>query len=197
MRPIDIAIERIREKIVEMSKSIEYIINEISKEVYRVESLSGYASRIRQLRAEIHSLVIEAIARYQPAASDLRYLMASLEISYGLFRFSRYALDIAYIIKNVQEQNETKCEMAGVKRMLPRVTEMMKDSIESFIKRDVEKANRIIKLDNEIDGEFSRILREALEKNDRCSFLDLIVCIYLERIADHSVYIASETLFMM
>ncbi|MEM1649544.1 MAG: hypothetical protein QXX47_01535, partial [Sulfolobales archaeon] len=67
LKPIDLAIERIRDKISEMSGLIEQIINEMSKGFYRVEDISDQVNKVRLLRTEIHSLVTEAIARYQPA----------------------------------------------------------------------------------------------------------------------------------
>ncbi|MEM0043531.1 MAG: PhoU domain-containing protein [Sulfolobales archaeon] len=197
LKPIDLAIERIRDKISEMSGLIEQIINEMSKGFYRVEDISDQVNKVRLLRTEIHSLVTEAIARYQPAASDLRYLLASLEISYGLFRFSRYALDIAYMIKRFREDTKMTCEFTMSREILPHVLEMMKESIASFIEKDSKKANRVISLDSHVDKMFSETVGRAFSTGERCALLDLVISIYLERIADHSVYIASETLFMI
>jgi phosphate uptake regulator len=81
--------------------------------------------------------------------------------------------------------------------MLPYVVEMVRESIESFMNKDTEKANKVIKLDSLIDQYLSDALKKASEKRDSCTYLDFIVAIYLERIADHSVYIASDTIFMI
>ncbi|MGC9009566.1 MAG: phosphate signaling complex PhoU family protein [Sulfolobales archaeon] len=198
MRPIDIALERIREKIREMTTTTESILSEMSKGLsYRIEDIARYIDKIRLLRAELHSLATETIARYQPVASDLRYIIASLEISYGLFRFSRYALDIAYIIKNFSRDRDLECDFENTRKMLPYVVEMVRESIESFMNKDTEKANKVIKLDSLIDQYLSDALKKASEKRDSCTYLDFIVAIYLERIADHSVYIASDTIFMI
>ncbi|MGC9149155.1 MAG: phosphate signaling complex PhoU family protein [Sulfolobales archaeon] len=198
MRPIDIALERIREKIKEMTNTTESILNEMSKGLnYKIEDISRYIDKIRLLRAELHSLATETLARYQPVASDLRFIIASLEISYGLFRFSRYALDIAYIIKNFSKEKNLECGFENTRKMLPHVVEMIRESIESFMNRDVDKANKVIKLDSLVDQYLSDALKKASEKKDSCTYLDFIVAIYLERIADHSVYIASDTIFMI
>ena len=197
-RPIDLALEKIGENLRRMATATENILNEMGGEMrFSLERIAIYSSEIRGLRAEIHSLVTEAIARYQPVASDLRYLLASLEISYGLFRFSRYALDIAYIIKSASADRGVECEFPTSKKMLPHVINMMRESIESFMKRDREKAKKVIELDSVVDKLMSEAMKKAFETNDRCLYLDFILSVYLERIADHSVYIASDTLFML
>jgi phosphate transport system protein len=197
MRPIDISIERIRTKLKEMSSLVENLVNEMSKGVYKIEDVSDIVTKIRLLRTEIHSLVIETIARFQPVASDLRYLIASLEISYGLFRFSRYALDMAYMFKNLLGEEEKECDFEITRKMLPHVVKMMRESIESFMYKDPTIANEVVKYDSNVDVMLAQAIERARKEINKCTYLDLIMAIYLERIADHSVYIASDTLFLI
>ena len=56
------------------------------------------ANRLRALHRQVSDLSMEVIARYQPVATDLWFLKACLEISYGFFRYGRYALDIAHVL---------------------------------------------------------------------------------------------------
>ena len=52
------------------------------------------STKLRFLQDEVSELAIELIARFQPVATDLRYIKSSMEISYGFSRFGRYAYDI-------------------------------------------------------------------------------------------------------
>ena len=52
------------------------------------------SAKLRFLQDEVSELTIELIARFQPVATDLRYIKSCMEISYGFSRFGRYAYDI-------------------------------------------------------------------------------------------------------
>ena len=50
-----------------------------------------WSENLRRLQEEVGDLAIELIARYQPVASDLRFIISYMEISYGFSRFGRYS----------------------------------------------------------------------------------------------------------
>ncbi len=59
------------------------------------------SSKLRFLQDEVSVLAIELIARFQPVATDLRYIKSCMEISYGFSRFGRYAYDIITVLENL------------------------------------------------------------------------------------------------
>jgi len=74
---------------------------------------------------------------------------------------------------------------------------MVRKSIEAFLKRDKGLARSVIEMDRAVDEKLFQTLSRASRSTDLCSTLDLLILMYLERIADHSVYIAQETVEML
>src|SRR6266849_7839203 len=61
----------------------------VKKEIF------DWSEQLRLLQDEVADLAIELIARYQPVATDLRFIRSCMEIAYGFSRFGRYAHDIS------------------------------------------------------------------------------------------------------
>jgi phosphate transport system protein len=118
LRPIDQHILRLESKLRELSAISEGIVEDVVTLRAMPEAIRGRVDEVRRRRLEIHNSIIEIIARFQPTASDLRRLMASLEISYGLYRFARYALDISTILSTVLRGSSETCELKGRQRQL-------------------------------------------------------------------------------
>ncbi|MEM1610641.1 MAG: PhoU domain-containing protein [Sulfolobales archaeon] len=197
MRPIDQHISRLESRLKELSAISEKIVEDVVILKASPEVIRGRVDEVRRRRLEIHSSIIEIIARFQPTASDLRGLIASLEISYGLYRFARYALDISTILSTVLRGSVEACELKGSSEVAGYVREMVRRSIEAFLKRDKDLARSVIEMDRAVDEKLFQTLSRASRSTDLCSTLDLLILMYLERIADHSVYIAQETVEML
>lgn len=197
MRPIDQHISRLESRLRELSAISEKIVEDVVTLKASPEVIRGRVDEVRRRRLEIHSSIIEIIARFQPTASDLRGLIASLEISYGLYRFARYALDISTILSTVLRGSAEACELKGSSEVAGYVREMVRKSIEAFLKRDKDLARSVIEMDKAVDEKLFQTLSRASISTDLCSTLDLLILMYLERIADHSVYIAQETVEML
>lgn len=197
MRPIDQHILRLESKLRELSAVSEGIVEDVVTLKAMPEVIRGRVDEVRRRRLELHNSIIEIIARFQPTASDLRRLMASLEISYGLYRFARYALDISTILSTVLRGSSETCELKGSSEAAGYVGEMVRKSIEAFLKRDKRLARSVIEMDRAVDEKLFQTLSRASRSTDLCSTLDLLILMYLERIADHSVYIAQETVEML
>ena len=148
--------------------------------------------RLRALHRQVSDLSMEMIARYQPVASDLRFLKACMEISYGFFRYGRYALDITSVLDMFGDLS--KCDKQFVVDTAKKTQEMIHMSVEAFAGRDVELARNIPKMDDVVDESYRNNLRATLEKKGdiRCSLSATLILRYLERIADHASYIGES-----
>lgn len=148
--------------------------------------------RLRSLHRQVGDLSMEIIARYQPVASDLRFLKACLEISYGFFRYGRYALDITEVLQIFGDLGD--CDRTYVVETARRTQEMLRMSVEAFAKRDVEMARKIPSMDDAVDDRYRDNLRRTiLGKSDlKCSLSATLILRYLERIADHATYIGES-----
>ncbi len=134
-------------------------------------------------------LSMELIARFQPVASDLRFIKACIEISYGFYRFGRYALDIAEVLDIFGDLS--KCDQKAVVETARNTQNMIRMSVDSFARRDVALARQIPKLDDAVDDSYRQNLRTVLDqkKDIRCALSAGLILRYLERISDHATYI--------
>lgn len=150
------------------------------------------SNKLQALHRQVSDLSMEMIARYQPVATDLRFLKACLEISYGFFRYGRYALDITEVLDMFGDLS--KCDRKYVVDTAKKTQEMIRMSIEAFARRDVEMARRIPDMDDVVDESYRTHLRKTLEEkgNVKCALSATLILRYLERIADHASYIGES-----
>lgn len=150
------------------------------------------SDRLQALHRQVSDLSMEMIARYQPVASDLRFLKACLEISYGFFRYGRYALDITQVLEMFGDLSG--CDKAQVVEAARKTQEMIRLSADAFARRDVEVARRIPSMDDVVDESYRSYLRMAIKEkgNTKCSMSAMLILRYVERIADHATYIAES-----
>ena len=137
-------------------------------------------------------LSMELIARFQPVASDLRFIKACFEISYGFYRFGRYALDIVQVLEIFGDLST--CDHGPVVETARSTQEMIRMSVDAFARRDVALARQIPKLDDAVDDSYRQNLRAVLDqkKDVGCARSSSLILRYLERIADHATYIGES-----
>ena len=83
---------------------------------------------------KVGDLAIELIARYQPVATDLRFIRSCMEIAYGFSRFGRYAYDIVDVLETMG--SIANCDKSAVLEMSCTVREMIRISVQaSAVKR--------------------------------------------------------------
>src|SRR3954447_1327848 len=115
------------------------------------------SSKLRFLQDEVSELTIELIARFQPVATDLRYIKSCMEISYGFSRFGRYAYDI---IAALEIFGPLKlCDKSSVISMSETVLEMTNTGVSALRLRDNSMSNKIYEMEDFVDIMFKKNLR--------------------------------------
>ena len=189
---MDLGLDQLNSTLIEMANLSQAAVA-ASIEAYvkggKGAEVKEMSDRLQGLHRQVSDLSVEMIARYQPVASDLRFLKACLEISYGFFRYGRYALDITEVLDIFGDLR--KCDHGFVETTAQKTQEMIRMSVEAFSRRDVETARKIVALDDAVDESYRHNLRMTLEAkgNIRCSLSATLILRYLERIADHATYI--------
>jgi phosphate transport system protein len=158
-------------------------------------------ARIDALQREIEEKAILTIARRQPLAVDLREIVGSLRVSNDLERIGDLAKNIAKRVDVVGELN-LQTVMRGVEHMTEMVLAQIKDVLDAYARRDVDKAVQVWRSDGEIDAVNNSLFRELLTymmEDPR----NISVCIHLmfcakniERMGDHATNVA-ETIYYM
>ncbi len=148
--------------------------------------------RLQSLHRQVSDLSMEVIARYQPVATDLRFIKACFEISYGFYRYGRYALDIVEVLEMFGDLS--KCDRDAVVKTARKTQEMIRMSVDAFARRDVATARQIPKMDDVVDNSYRDNLMKVMSErgNLKCSLSTTLILRYLERIADHASYIGES-----
>ena len=159
-----------------------------------IKNISMLESDIDQKERDIEVLCMRLILQQQPVASDLRVVSAAMKMISDMERIGDQAEDIAEIIKYIQIDPLKKS--THINEMGKAAAKMVTNSIDSFIKRDLTLAGKVIASDDVIDNLFIEIKKDLIEyiqKNPEAGeyCLDLLmVAKYFERIGDHAANIA-------
>jgi len=168
--------------------------------------LFEWSEQLRVLQDEVTELSVELIARYQPVATDLRFIRSCIEISYGFSRFGRYAYDIVDVIGVMGSISH--CDKSAVMEMAKTATDMIHQSVQALRARDKTAAAKLYSMDDTVDALYRKHLREAITPNTkkgtndlvsdpRCYVSTLLILRYLERMADHACYIGDSVNYIV
>ncbi|HKZ40846.1 MAG: phosphate transport system regulatory protein PhoU [Deltaproteobacteria bacterium RIFCSPLOWO2_01_44_7] len=200
-------LQSLKELILKMGEVVEEMIALAMKSL--VDRNSNLVQEVIQRDPEVNDLEIaiddrclELLALHQPAASDLRFITIGLKISKDLERIGDLSVNI---VENALEINKEPAlkPYIDLPKMASKSQTMVKDSLDAFVKRDILQAERVCKVDDEVDdlndrifGELVAIMKKDPESISRSTRL-ISIAKHLERIADHATNIAEEIIFMV
>lgn len=156
-------------------------------------------NQIDQKEKDIEALCMRLLLQQQPVAKDLRLISSALKMISDMERIGDQASDIAEISRYTID-NDTMSKV-HIKDMAKGTIKMVTDSIESFVKKDLELANQVIVYDDVVDDLFKKVKSEliSLISKDHLNgelYIDLImIAKYLERIGDHATNIAEWVVY--
>jgi len=201
-RLIDIGLERVSDILMDMAnlseKSVSAAIESYITGRARIEEIRSWSEEIRQLQDDVSELCVDIIARYQPVASDLRFVKAAMDIAYGFSRFGRYAYDIVDVLELCGDL--TTCDKSIVELTSKTTREMLKMSVDAFANRDIELAKNVQKMDDFVDDKFREAIDRSIHattENVKCAVSESLILRYLERISDHASYIGDSVLYIV
>ena len=117
--------------------------------------------KINHKRFEIEEKCIQLIATQQPMASDLRIIVAVLNIVTEEERIGDYAEGIAKITILIGDEPPLK-SLIDIPRMAEQTADMLRRSLDAFINHDAEAARKIIAEDDLVDHLYDQVFRELL-----------------------------------
>ncbi len=117
--------------------------------------------KINNKRFEIEEKCVELIATQQPMASDLRIIVAILNIITEVERMGDYAAGISKIVIMIGDEPPLK-PLIDIPRMADQAVDMLRRSLDAFVSRDAEAAKKIIAEDDFVDNLYDQIFRELL-----------------------------------
>jgi phosphate transport system protein len=162
----------------------------------------GCDDRLDTLQREIEETAVLTIARRQPMAVDLREIVSAIRVAGDLERVGDLAKNIAKRSLKIGAEPRSQREIVGLKHMNDVAIELLKDVLDAFAQRDIERAHAVWERDAELDAledsVFRDLLTHMMEDPRNISYCaHLLFCSKnVERIGDHATNIA-ETVFYL
>jgi phosphate transport system protein len=159
-------------------------------------------SEIDRTRYDIEEKCVELIVTQQPVASDLRVIVAVLNIIVDLERIGDHAEGIAKIAVMIGNEPPLK-PLIDLPRMAQKTGDMLRRSLDAFINRDAETARQISKEDDEIDALYDQVFRELFtfmaEDSKTITRATRLIWVAhnLERSADRATNICERVVFVV
>ena len=166
----------------------------------RAQAVEASDREVDFMEMKADRLAAGIIALRQPAASDLRHVIAALKISTDLERIGDLAANLAsrVVEQSAEPPLDPDPELPG---MATRVRDMTARALQAFVDDSAAEARKVLTADQEVDDMHRRIFfrlrdrmladREVVERATRLMFISK----YLERIADHATNVAEEVIF--
>ena len=117
--------------------------------------------KVNKKRFAIEEKCIELIARQQPMAVDLRTIICVLHVAGELERIGDYAEGTAKIVVMIGDEPPLK-PLIDLPRMAEKTMDMLRRSLDAFIRHDAEAARGIVAEDDEVDSLYDQVFRELL-----------------------------------
>ncbi len=154
--------------------------------------------QIDQKEREIETMCMRLLIQQQPVATDFRMITSALKMISDMERIGDQALDIAEIAEYVTDDIKSKI---NIKEMAETTVKMVMNSVDSYVRKDIDIANSVIGFDDTVDALFDKAKSELInvirtENENAEGLLDLLmVAKYFERIGDHAENIAEWVIF--
>ncbi len=158
-------------------------------------------AQINALRFKIEEACLRLLATQQPAASDLRAVVATIVIVSELERMGDYAAGIAKTVLRWGDEPLLK-PLLDLPHMATACRQMVRHALDAYLARDVKFAAAVAEQDDVVDNYYNQIFRELLSyivedqrTTTRALYL-LFAAHNLERIGDRAVNVCERVIFM-
>jgi phosphate transport system protein len=201
----DEAIASLRNSVLMMASLTERSLDKaITGLIERDDDLCALAiaddEEIDQLEKQVDKDGIELLLRFQPVASDLRRVVSAMKLSGNLERMADQAVNIARKARKLN-RHPALAEVEFVEPMYAHAMAMFKDSVDAFVREDVELALALKPRDKALDEMNAAASRKLIERMARepeqlRGYLNLMfIARHLERVGDHATNIAEDAVY--
>ena len=149
----------------------------------------------------VEDYVNTLVAREQPVATDLRFIITSLHVVIALERIGDLAVHVARVAQKLAAETYIK-PLISMNLMADRAAQMVRDSVQAFLSRDEQAAHDVAAGDDLIDNTYSQLFRELLTymmespKTIAQAQTLLFVAKQFERTGDHATNICEAAVYV-
>jgi phosphate transport system protein len=184
-----------------IEKAINLAIEALKKQdTFLAKQAIAFDVEVDEKEKEIERLCLNILLQQQPVARDLRFVSSALKMITDMERIGDQAADISEITIHMAGEPYLD-KLDRISLMAEATKKMVTDSIDAYVKRDLELAGNVIRSDDIVDNLFTAVRRDLIEltRTDSESgelAMDLqMISKYFERIGDHAVNIAEWVVY--
>ena len=198
-------LKELHNSLIDMGAQVERAINDATEALVDQDAVLARAvidreDEIDDKEKEIESMCLKLMLSQQPVARDFRLISTALKMITDMERIGDQASDISELCILLSGQSYIK-KLDHIPLMARETVSMVTDSIDAFVKNDIELAREVVRRDDVVDNLFDEIKEDLIKlvhedtaKGEQAFDL-LQIAKYYERIGDHSVNIAEWVIF--
>jgi len=205
----ELDLEAIRSRVLQMGGLVEKQFYDAmncfrSLNATEAERIIAADIEVNQMEVSLDDACTHLIVKRQPAANDLRTVMATIKVITDLERIGDEATKIARAAHAIHQRGLVPIAHEEIVRvMAASAGKQLHDALDTFARLDQKQATRLIVADEEIDHEYRAVVRTAItfmmeDPRTISSALDTIwVAKAIERIGDHAKNIAEYVVYIV
>jgi phosphate transport system protein len=207
-RQYNTELEEIRTRVLQMGGMVEQQIEEAMRSLVRGDTALGEAvimgdTKVNEFDVSIDEECQHIIARRQPAASDLRLVMAVIKTITDLERIGDEAEKIARMAVRLANEERPKNNYAEIQVLGSHVRAMVHDALDAFARMDPQAALATAREDRQIDQQYESVIRQMItfmmeDPRTISTALEIVwIAKAIERIGDHAKNIAEDVIYIV
>ncbi len=200
-------LRELRHRILEMGGLVEKQISDAMQALVDRDGAAAQAiierdRTVNRMDVEVDDICLRLLALHQPAGRDLRLITTALKVTTDLERAGDMAENICERVIELSGEPQLK-PLIDLPRMAIIAQDMLRESLDAFVREDVDLALKVCRDDDQVDDLTAQIFRELIsymmeDARTITRALRLVfVSKYLERVADHATNIAEMVIFMV
>lgn len=204
-RHFDTELRNLKQQVLEMGGCVERAIDEaigalLERKPERFGQVMELEGKINRAHILVDQTCLNLLARQQPLAADLRFVIAIIKINTDLERMGDQAVNISQTGQRYLSATPLK-PLIDIPRMAREVQQMVRQSLDALVKKDVELAREVLNKDDSVDSLKDQIFRELITymiadpKTIERALNLILIARNLERIGDHATNIAEDVIF--
>jgi phosphate transport system protein len=205
----DLDLDSIRSRVLQMGGMVESQIRRAldalaSGDRALIDEVIQDDHRVNGLEVELDGDCSQVIVRRQPAANDLRMILAITKTVTDLERIGDEAQKIARMARSIHERSASQPpHLVEVRHAAEVALAMLRRALDAFARLDVGTAAEVIRSDAAIDSEFQSLLRQLItymmeDPRTITTALEIIwVAKAIERIGDHAKNMAEYVIYIV
>ena len=207
-RQFDEELEEIRARVLKMGglveaqldKTLHALREDSSEQIVDVEKLDRKVNKLEML---IDEECTQILARRQPAAGDLRLIIATSKSVRDLERIGDEAERVATMVRHALDNDASNKSFKGLLSLGEHVKELLHATLNTYARMDSRSAVLNMRMDQHIDEEYSRVVVRLvnLMKKNSDNISDALDVMWaarsLERIGDHCINICENVIYLV